>query len=255
MNTRLFTQRRAARDRNMAVRVERTNRARRFFEQLFDFCQSFTYVELDREYINTARKYWPRLSEDTEAYIERTPSLSPLSIRLLRDNAEFKGPLYPLLREYLWGQVCGVPMRQPFTYLDELLDAIAQLQWREGITSICMNLGDGDIENQAELTSTQHKYRQWWDAGVHARFYACVREFRDHCLGFIDTLDHLEGDPRENAAPLLLRRDAFLAGRERPRERRWALAALGIGRADKAPPYISDVDVDTDTDVSDASDA
>jgi hypothetical protein len=214
---------------------------RRCFDELFDRCAAFNCVGFNPNRIREAQKDLPRISEDTETYIARTPSLSPLSIYLLRDNAAFKGPLYPLFNEYLWSQACGVPMQWPFTHLDELLDAIAQLQWRQRLSMVCFHLNDVNMEDLAMLSRS--RYGQGRNALVHARFFVCVREFRDRCLRFIDVLDHLEGDPREEAAPLMFRRDAFLAGRERPRERRWALAALGIGRADEAPPYISDVDL------------
>jgi hypothetical protein len=253
MNTRLFTQRRAARDRNMAAPIG-SQADRRRFDELFEFFGAFRCVHFDRDCLRGAQKDLPRMSEDTETYIARTPSLSPLSIYLLRENAAFRGPLYPLFREYLWGQVCGVPMRQPFTHLDELLNAIAQLQWRKRLARVCIGLNDANLQDMAMLTRSEFDQRR--NALMHARFFACVREFRIQCLRFIDTLDQLEGAPRRNAATFLLRRDAFLAGRERPRERRWALAALGIGRADEAPPYISDVDlymhVELSREVSDA---
>jgi hypothetical protein len=231
----------------------RMTTARRCFDNLFDFCEGFTYARLDYERVDAAQRAWPRVSEDTEAYIASTPSLSTLSVRLLLGNAAFEGPLYPLFREYLWGQVCGVPMRQPFNHLDELLNAIAQLRWRGCLTAVCIHLNEEELETEARCTRSEYAHLRWWNADVHARFYGCVREFRTQCLHFIDLLDQLEGDPRPDAATLLLRRDAFLAGRERPQERRWALAALGIGRAARAPPYISDVD--TDVEMSDASDA
>jgi hypothetical protein len=224
------------------------NTPRACFDRLFNRCDGFTYANLNPTTAEDARAFWPHLSEATENYIAETPSLSPLSIRLLRDNAEFRGPLYPLLREYLWGQVCGVPMRQPFTHLDELLDAIAQLQWRDRLTTICGFLSKRVLKKEAKRARSDLRRRGPWDAEVHARFYQCVRTFRRRCLAFTDCLEQLERRPRH----------PFLAGRDRPCERRWALAALGIGRSDSAlvPDYMDEYSVNEsiEAETSDLSD-
>ena len=240
-NKKLFkASQRATHNRNMDANM---TRALACFGELFRQCGGFKHVLIRLRSAETASTIWPHFSEDTQAYIARTPSLSPLSISLLRDNAAFEGPLYPLLGDYLWCKVRGVPKRQPFTQLDELLTAIAQLQWRERLASVCMVLTDQYLEDEARRTRSELSQYGPWDADVHARFYPCVREFRDHCLAFTDSLGHLEGLTRPLAPTLPFTRHASLAGRDRPRERRWALAAVGIGRSEEAPRYIGDQDV------------
>lgn len=96
------------------------------FRELFMNTGAFSSVFLDHcgNVPIMARAYFPNLEKQTEIYIARHKDLSPLCLELLHKNAMLQGPLYFLLRDYLWARVCHM---RPLHSLMDILTAIIQL--------------------------------------------------------------------------------------------------------------------------------
>lgn len=215
--------------------------ARACFDRLFQHCYGFSRVRMDPDLEAHAQHFWPHLARDTEAYIAARPELSPLCVRLLRKNAALEGPLHECFREYLWSQVMR---RLPSVQIEDLFTAIVQVGWREHLAYVRNGLDDDRLANEAAGAWHYRDEALAWNEEVFDRFFPCVRAFRERSEPYVETIDRLAGDARDQYAPTFLTRDAFLTGRAK-NEKRWALAALGIGRPSRmdAPPYVNEGDV------------
>lgn len=218
------------------VRVRRMDdeRAREYFDVLFDQSNGFSSVRMEPHMAEKARPLWPNLARDTEAYIAARPELSALCVQLLRENAEMKAPLYTRFRDYVWGQLTGAQS----VHLENLLTAIVQLGWRKPLREVFVGLDDRYLEHEY-YNAWQHRLApRPWHEPVIKGLHKCAREFRERIAPYANTLGKLEGDPPW-LAPTFLTRDAFVVGR--PIEKRWARAALGLDRraSDDTLPYMS----------------
>ena len=210
------------------------DRARAYFDALFDKSRGFAAVRMEPHMAEKARPLWPNLARDTEAYIAARPELSALCVQLLRENAEMEGPLYARFRAYVWGQMTGAQS----VHLENLLTAIVQLGWRKPLQEVFDGLDALCLAREETSAWQRIFFRLPWHEEVITGLYRCARELRERIDPYVNTLRKLETDSHWRA-PTFLTRDAFVVGR--PIEKRWARAALGFDRGDEgdAPPYMS----------------
>ena len=64
----------------------------------------FGQLKLDPENIGRARRHYPALQAQTDAFIAANPHLSSLQLQLLDANARFEAPLYSAFRDVLWAR-------------------------------------------------------------------------------------------------------------------------------------------------------
>ena len=186
------------------------------FDRAIANLYGFKQLRLTPEYVVPARKRYPYLREQTDAFIAANPDLSTLQLQLLEANARLEGPLYSAFRELLWARYRGVRARPD---LPELVAACVRLGWWPELSALRCELRDQAWRDLMGLGQGAAHYRRMRDL---------LENFVQECATYQDAHWHMEDAAKARG----FRRD----DPER-RQGLWALNALGLrGPPVRVPP-------------------